>query len=491
MLTRIKAFAFIAEQHEAHPHIAGTPDMTRRSPAARLHKPTHSAAEPMSSIDRAWLGMDRPRNPMVLAALLELDGVQKLQQLIDTIRERLLEQPRFRQHPATDRNPAAWIDDSELDRDYHFSVHRLDARHWQVRLRAAIATEMATGLDAAKPLWRLCFYRGPRRKVAVLFRAHHAMADGVSLLRLLLKLADGAERGQCDARVAAPEARSRLAAAADTLKAADATWSLLRERLSRFADDPIAQWTRLRFLAAGGLDLLRTLGTSTDRLLGLAAPLTGERRMDWSAPVPLSPMADAARARQVKLNDLLLAALSGAFRSHLEESGPIRPDQVLRVSIPVNLRALESEALGNCFGLLLFDLPVGERDRNQRLRRVAQQMQALKHGGQAQLMLASLEVAGYLPVSLERRIVDFVAGKAAAVVSNLRGPEAPLRFAGADLKSAVFWPPQTGGVGIGVSLLSYVGKVTLGLSADASVMPATDAFMRQFALELDRLCQAE
>ena len=48
----------------------------------------------------------------------------------------------------------------------------------------------------------------------------------------------------------------------------------------------------------------------------------------------------------------------------------------------------------------------------RRLRRVAQQMQALKHGGQAQLMLASLEVAGYLPVSLERRIVDFIEARA-------------------------------------------------------------------------------
>lgn len=465
-----------------------TPAARRRHHAA---PPMPAVTEPMSAVDLAWLEMDCQNNPMVVAAILELEGVHSLHRLIDTLATRLEQHSRFRQCADDGCSPALWVGGQELDRAYHFHVRHLQGADPAATLRLAIAHELAAELERAHPLWRLVLFTGVRGKVTMLFRAHHAMADGVSLLRLLLKLADGMDAATPAAATPAPApAQSRrgpLAATIHRLESLNAAWAGLQAFAQQARENPRESLATVGRIAGAAALMARVLMLRNRNPRRLRAALSGQRSVDWSARLPLAPLRQAAKRHGATLNDLLLSTLAGAFGRYLRETALVKPGQNLRISIPVDLRAAGDEAFGNCFGLLLFDLPIGEHDPHRRLKKVARRMARLKRSPEARAMLMVLAALGHLPVFVEKQVVGLAASKAAAVVSNLRGPDTALSFAGARLKTAVFWPPQTGSVGIGVSLLSYAGDVTLGLCCDTAVLAEPHRVIAAFDAELHEL----
>jgi hypothetical protein len=129
--------------------------------------------------------------------------------------------------------------------------------------------------------------------------------------------------------------------------------------------------------------------------------------------------------------------------------------------------------------LVLLDLPVGITEVSDRLAVVVERMKQLKTSGEARVTLLALAAIGHLPVALEKSVVLRVADKSSAVVSNLRGPARSVRIGGARLKSLVFWPPQSGRIGLGVSLISYAGKMSIGISADSGVIKQPQRLMKE------------
>jgi WS/DGAT/MGAT family acyltransferase len=234
--------------------------------------------------------------------------------------------------------------------------------------------------------------------------------------------------------------------------------------------------------------LVRLLTLPEDNPQCFRERLSGHRVVGWNRERPFEPIRQFAKASNLKINDIFLAALAGAFREYLHSVyGAIGEQQNLRVSIPVNLRAGDPCDLGNHFGLVMLDLPVGVADRQSRLEIVAQRMQELKHSPLARAVLASLAAAGHMPAAMEKRLVSYLGAKTATIVSNLPGPKEALRLAGGRLSKLVFWPPQSGGVGIGISMLSYAGNVTVGVSADIHLVPDPQLLLAAFDAELDAL----
>jgi len=448
-------------------------------------------SEPMSSVDLAWLEMDRRCNPMVVAAVLELESVPSLARLIDTVATRLERHLRFRQCADDTCRPAVWVTQQSIDRRYHFQQRRSRGPMDALALRRMVGRELMSELDHSFPLWRLTFFRHGQGHVTVLFRAHHAMADGASLMRLLLKLADGVDSDQ-PVSAAQPQRptmtrRGPLAFAINSLEMLNVQLSGLHNSLLRAREQPLEAMRTLARIAAGTAITLRILALRDNSPPAFHRPLCGERRVDWSPPLPLGPIQGLAKHYGVSLNDLFLSLLAGALGRYLRETGPVGRDAALRVSIPVDLRPAGAPDFGNCFGLVLLDLPIGEQNGRKRLARVARLMRKLKQSQEARAMLMSLQALGQLPVYVEKTLIEHVAGKASAVVSNLRGPEKALSFGGGKLKSAVFWPPQAGSVGIGVSLLSYDGHLTIGISCDAAVLAEPQSVIKSFTDELTEL----
>ena len=136
---------------------------------------------------------------------------------------------------------------------------------------------------------------------------------------------------------------------------------------------------------------------------------------------------------------------------------------------------------------MFLELPVGEPNPIRRLERVAHCMRELKQSRQAIVAYGLLAALGMAPTALQSIALELFSRKASAVATNVPGPQQPLFMAGCSVRELMFWVPQTGSIGLGISIMSYNGRVHFGLIADARLVPDPDAVIRRFAPEFDKL----
>ena len=235
-------------------------------------------------------------------------------------------------------------------------------------------------------------------------------------------------------------------------------------------------------------ELLHALSLSDDPPSMLRGRLGTSKRVAWAEPLDLEEVKAVGRACDCTVNDVLMATAAGALRSYMIERGDHVDGLTLRATVPVNLRPLEhARKLGNHFGLVFLDLPVGEDNPIRRLERVAQCMEDLKRSRQAIVAYGLLAALGMAPASVQGLALELFSRKATAVATNVPGPQQPLYLAGCMLREMMFWVPQTGSIGIGISILSYNGRVHFGLISDGRLIPDPDAVIRRFGAEFDKL----
>jgi WS/DGAT/MGAT family acyltransferase len=447
-------------------------------------------SEPMSAVDRAWLDMDHPCNPMVISAIFQLEGPVDAASLQKVLVERLLRFPRFNQRVDRSLGAPRWVTDRNLDYRNHVHVRRLPHGAKDRELRKAISAEVSRELDHDRPLWRLLLFPCPNGPVTVLFRAHHALADGIALVTLLIDSTDsGFQRApEPVAGPAIPNARpGPLGGVIDSL-------IFLNDGLIKLRTMVRSKAGRVRLLHQfhQGRDAVaevrRVLTLPENNPAVLCKPLTGRRGVAWVDDIPMEPLRRKAKILGVRVNDLLMAALAGAFSRQLQHTtAQLDPAQNLRISVPVSLRSGKGRSLGNHFGLVLLDLPIGEPNQSTRLRLVTQRMAELKDSAQARATMLGLAAAGHLPVPLERKLVHRIGAKSIAVVSSLPGPRRHVHIGGARMRNLVFWPPQSGGIGLGLSFFSYAGRLSFGVSADLALLPSPRGLLEAFRSELEEL----
>jgi hypothetical protein len=188
---------------------------------------------------------------------------------------------------------------------------------------------------------------------------------------------------------------------------------------------------------------------------------------------------------------VLLAAAAGALRAYLTAHRDRVDGLEIRVVVPVNLRPAESrEPLGNEFGLVFLELPLGIANPIGRVHAVRARMQVLRHSPQPVLMLGLLGFAGQAPRALQEQLLQVLGSHATAVVTNVPGPKRRLRCAGSEIDERRFWVPQAGDIALGASILSYAGQVQFGLMSDAGRVRDPERIVARFAGEIERLEEA-
>jgi hypothetical protein len=146
--------------------------------------------------------------------------------------------------------------------------------------------------------------------------------------------------------------------------------------------------------------------------------------------------------------------------------------------------------LGNKFGLVFLSLPISTADPLQRLSEVHSRMEELKSSSEAGVILAALNVVGLSTSQIQDLVVAILAKKATAVLTNVPGPPIPLFLAGREIEDLMFWVPQAGRLGLGISILSYAGKVYMGVATDVKLIPDPDRVVDHFYTELDLLLES-
>ncbi len=423
------------------------------------------ARTPLGSIDHAWLRMDRPDNPMMITGVLTFDEPIDVERLRATIAERIVPFPRLTQRvrrPLLGR--ATWEDVASFRVEDHVRHRRLPPPADRATLQREVAALVSTPLS-----FDLLENPDDGRSVLV-SRLHHCLADGFALMHVLLGFTDDAPDAHGDAVAEDGKPPTAAANAAPARARSGAGLSAVK---------------------AVGADLLRlaTLRNQPDSILRCALGL--RKRAAWSAPVPLSRVKLIGRRLGGTVNDVLMAAAAGAIGRYLDARGEDPSKFDLRTAVPVNLRAPGPiEELGNHFGLVFLELPVGVVDARARFIELKRRMDRLKHSAEPAVLLAMMKLTGAGPRWLEEIVVRVLGAKTTAVLTNVPGPRTPRYMAGRRIRTIMFWVPQSGRVGLGISISSYAGEVRLGIAADARLVPDPERILEAFPAELEALGHA-
>ena len=444
---------------------------------------------PMSAVDRSWLRMESPENPMMISAVLIFEKPISISRLKRTLNERFLTFRRFRQKVCQQGDQVSWQDDPLFHIDNH--VHRiaLAGDAGKRELQTLVSDLNSTSLDFRRPLWQIHYIDQYEGGCALLVRIHHCIADGISLVRVLLSLTDSqAEPALHKIHPAQPAPKgssptSRLGRSARRLFQAGQTardqGRLFMKSLRSEPGYPMKLATTAGNIS---LDLLKLGLAPAEPKTCLNPSLSGRKQVAWADPLSLDEVKDCARALGGTANDVLLCAAAGAIQKHFSNTGETPPECGIRVAVPFNLRPIQQpiETLGNQFGLVLVTLPVEVTDPVMRFRQIQHNMNQLKRSYQAQVTYSLLDLFGRGPDVLERRAISLLSNKASAVLTNVPGPKQPVYLAGAKLKQPMFWVPQSGHIGIGMSIFSYAGTVQFGITIDKSIPVDPESAMEYF-----------
>ena len=201
----------------------------------------------------------------------------------------------------------------------------------------------------------------------------------------------------------------------------------------------------------------------------------------WTEPISLGNIKTVGRVVEATLNDVLVATVTGALRRYLKKRNDNVNEIELQVTVPVNIRKPGTEfEMGNKFSLVWLALPVHIEDPILRLREVKRRMDKLKKAPDAFVGFSILNALGMSPTKIAKKAAQLFASKSTAVLTNVPGPRQPLWFSGKKVRNMMFWVPRAGRVGLGISILSYDGNVTVGLAADAGLVPDPEAVLEGF-----------
>ncbi len=452
--------------------------------------------EPMSKVDTAWLRMERPTNLMMITGVLMFAGRLDPKRIRALIAERFLAYRRFRQRAVQAATGAWWETVDDLDLDWHVQAKALPGGAGKAELEAFVSELASTSLDHQRPLWQFHVVRDCCGGGALIARIHHCYADGLALVQVLLSLTDTASRPEAHAELARTWLKRDRGSVLERLlepteaglqkliAAGGKSW----EKIAGLLADPSVAAEVAREGSEITRELAIALTLSDDPITAFKGPLDTAKRVAWAEPLPLEEVKTLGKALGCTVNDVLLACAAGALRGYLRDAGEEVDGLTIRATVPVNLRPLEhAKKLGNHFGLVFLDLPIGEANPLRRLERVAACMRDLKGRRQAVVALGLLAALGMAPAALQGPALELFSRKATAVATNVPGPQQPLFMAGAEVRELMFWVPQTGSIGLGLSILSYNGKVYFGVIGDGLRVREPDAIVQRFGAEFEKL----
>jgi diacylglycerol O-acyltransferase len=439
--------------------------------------------ERLTAADTVFLRVETPHEPQHVGSLSVLEGaplrdsdgririddlrahVARRTHRVQRMRQRIMEVPYGQGRPV-------WVDDEHFDIDYHVRLTALPRPGDDDQLAALMSRLQALPLDRTRPLWEMWFVDGlAGDDVGLILKIHHALGDGIANVDLAFALVDLEPDPPPDEP---PPAWSPRPAPTpnDLLNAA------IREQL--------AQPTRI---ARSLLGAARNPGPAIDAATNVArtvanflakppptpwnVPVSAHRR--WvSTSVAMEDVRSVRNRHGVSVNDVVLAACSGALRTFLiEHRDPDIDHRVLKAMVPVSLRGDDQheDTLGNLVSLIIVDLCVDEADPVSRLERIHALTSELKGSGLVDGAQRILDIADAI-TPLAGPLTRYVSRSIPMnlVITNIPGPPVPLFLCGARFLRIFPYVEVIDDEGLTIAVVSYDDHLHFGLTADRDVM---------------------
>lgn len=462
--------------------------------------------ERMSKVDTAWLRMDSAHNLMMIVGVWVIKPGASYADLAQRLEERMTKYPRFVQCAVEDAAGASWVKDPAFSIANHLVLEKLPKTSrggQQQALQDRVAELCMQPLDRAHPLWQFHLVEDYKGGSALILRIHHCIADGIALISVTQSLMDGGSPPPVRPRkLERPESAEDWVAQAllkpatqFIVKALEMAGAGAARSLDMLAEPNkgveqgihgSVDKAKLAYQVVSDLAALAMM--PDDSPTGLKGTPGTAKRVAWCPPIPLDEVKAVGRALNCSINDVLLSCVAGAIGAYLRNNGEGVAGKNIRAMVPVNLRPLDKAyKLGNQFGLAPLVLPIGVDNPVERVYEVRRRMGELKGSMQPLLTFGLLAVAGLLVKPAQDAMLSLFSKKTTAVMTNVPGPVTKLKICGSTIDETLFWVPQSGTVGLGVSILSYGGGVQFGVVSDATLCPDPQQIIDQFEPEFARL----
>jgi diacylglycerol O-acyltransferase / wax synthase len=453
--------------------------------------------EPLEGFDAAFLALETPTTPLHVGVALVLDppeGARSLfspstryaqirsviaqrLHLVGPMRQRALRVPLGLHHPV-------WVDDPDFELDDHLNRASLPSPGGPAELDAFVAGAMSRPLDPDRPLWEMYVVEGlAEGRTALIAKVHHAILDGVSGVSMLAAFFDLSPRSRVVDVSPGRWEPDPLPGSAQMLRYAAASISCQPARVLATID--------------AGVEVIAELGQHNRELSGrgespppalFAAPRTSingavsNRKRFASLSIPLDDVKLVRHVFGCTVNDVILAGVAGGLRRLLHARGEVAPSPLVAM-VPVSTRPGDSEALGNQLSAMLVSLATDVDDPVARLAAIVRSAgvakeQEQRHRGRLLGDLAQIAAPG-LTARVARavagtRMFDRVRPPFNVMISGLKGPDFPLFCAGSRVRAMFPVGPIAEGVGMNVTVFSYLDQLHFGLLACGKLTPELD-----------------
>jgi diacylglycerol O-acyltransferase / wax synthase len=410
-----------------------------------------------------------------------------------------------------------WTEDEDFDLDFHIRESAVPPPGDDHQLARTVARIFARPLDRSRPLWELYVIHGLEGgRVALLTKVHHAVVDGVSGNEILSVLLDPSPEGREIPRPPAQDGAGHRPGELEMLGRGLA--GLARQPLRALRSVPTALPNLTELPGANAFPGVPTLSRAVSgarRALGGpqdpgVLEITSARppRTCFNGPISAhrslaigSVSLDTVKAIKdragVKVNDVVVAVCAGAVREFLVERDEL-PDDPLVAMVPVSVRTEDEKGtFGNRVSTMIVPIPTDVADPRRRLERANE------------LLLSAKELHAALPADLLTDASSFIPPAVAAlaarttvgilgrtrpplnlVISNVPGPRRPLYIAGAQLQAHYPVSAVVDGVGLNMTVMSYLDHMDFGIVADRDQIADTWPLLHGARHAVDELAAA-
>ncbi len=453
------------------------------------------SSDRLTGLDSSFLHLERGPAHMHVASTTLFEGpAPSYDEFREHIESRLHLVPRFRQKlrfvPLGQGRPK-WIDDPRFNLSYHVRHTALPAPGGEDELRTLAARVFSQRLDRSKPLWEMWLVDGVERdRFAIVAKTHHCLVDGVSGVDITTVLFDTAAEpspsGPAPDWLPRPEPTNAQVLGEALLERATEPAEVARGVRAVFAGPRRAARAAVEGLEAAGTFARTGLGAPSSPF---NVPIGPYRRFAW-VEAKLEDLKRIKDEHGGTVNDVVLAAVSGALGRYLRAHGHAIQDLELRAMVPISVRAdNEHGALGNRVSSYIAPLPIGIEDPVERLRAVSATMGDLKQSKQAVGATLMTELADFAPPTIVGQAARLQSRQRFfnMVVTNVPGPQFPLYLMGRRLQRVIPMVPLAKRQAVCFGIMSYDGRVDFGLIGDFDALPDLDALAGDLEASLEEL----
>lgn len=446
----------------------------------------------LSGLDATFLHLETPEMPMHVGSLNVLDLPKGYKgdfyedakqfmasriHLADVFTRKLALMPFDMSNPV-------WVDDEDIDLDYHVRHITLPKPGTNRQLQQYVARLHSSLIDRSRPMWEFYIIDGLKSGQAALYtKVHHAGIDGQAGVEVGKAIFDLEATG----RVVKPP-RSRPRAHNYQLGMAELATAALRNTAQQYIK--LFKMAPAIARAIGGLakpdeKAAEKAAASAPKKFNLFAPRTSlnvsitNQRTFAGRTISLAETKYIAKHFGVSLNDVVMATVAGALRHYLADNNEL-PAKPLVAGVPVSLREAGDDTANNQASMILVSLATDITDPIQRLKAINASSTSSKSTmnrfkaivlDDFPTFAAPWLVSGIASMVGRSGIVNLLPPAANVAISNVAGAPFPMYFAGALV--TCYYPVSIAshGTALNVTVQSYNGRMDYGLIACRRAVP--------------------